>query len=433
MIEKLIELLKANKTISAWKLNEINTEAVELFFIKKVLDMNRGKKVSHLTLTVYVDFEENGKLYRGSSSAKIHPTLTDEEIVKTIERLAFAAGLIKNAYYPLAVPSDAKPAVTSSNLGEKPLEQWIPDFTKAIYKNDIYVNGGINSAELFLNKTSTRIVNSEGIDLSYSGYSGTLEFITTWKETGDEIELYRNIDFSSYNAELISSEVADMIKQCKDKAVAKATPVTADIPVLLTGSPVKEFFSYYYAQANANAVYNQLSTIKAGDNVQGEVIGDKVSIVLDPEMEGSIYSSPYDGDGFPLVKLDLYKDGTLKQNWGSVRYSHYLGIPATGEIGNFSVSGGEKSETELRQGAYLELLAFSDFQMDTITGDFAGEIRLGYYCDGTERTPVTGGSLSGNIKKVQQNIYLSKELQQDNNFIGPKTILINGASIAGCN
>ncbi|MDP4089349.1 MAG: metallopeptidase TldD-related protein [Bacillota bacterium] len=431
MIERVIELLKANKAISGWKLNSEHTESVELFFIKKVLDMNRGKKVSRLTLTVYVDFEENGKAFRGSSSARLHPTLSDDEIAGTIERLSFAAKLVKNPVYPLAVLSSIKPAETSSNLGEKPLEQWIPGFYKAIYENDIYDKGGVNSAELFLNRTSTRVVNSEGVDISYCGCSGTLEFITTWKETGEEIELYRNLDFSNFDPGYISSEVAHMIRECKNKASAKLTPAVTSMPVLLTGTPVKEFFSYYYNQADANAVYNKLSTLKPGDNVQGKALGDRVSIVLDPAMEGSIYSAPFDGDGFPLVKVDLYADGVLRQNWGNLRFSHYLNTPPTGNISNFQVKGGSKSEVELRQSSYLELLAFSDFQMDSLTGDFAGEIRLGYYCDGKNRIPVTGGSLSGNIKKVHQNMFLSSELQQDNNFIGPKTILLNGASIAG--
>ena len=58
MINKIIALLKANKKISGFKLYEKNTESVELFFIKKSLDMDRSKVVSHLILTVYVDFEE---------------------------------------------------------------------------------------------------------------------------------------------------------------------------------------------------------------------------------------------------------------------------------------------------------------------------------------------------------------------------------------
>ena len=433
MINKVISLLKINKKISGYKIYETNTESVELFFIKKSLDMDRAKVVSHLMLTVYVDFEEENAHFRGSSSSEIHPTMTEEAILRTIERLSFSASFVKNEVYPLPSKEGNNPKIVISNLNEKPLSEWIPEITEAIYKEDIYDKGGINSAELFLNKNTTRIVNSKGIDVSYSNYDGTVEFITTWKEKEEEIELYRNVDFSSFNPEQLHMEIANMISQCKDKALAKPTPILDKIPILLTGAPVKEFFLYYYDQASAISAYEKESTLKVGDNVQGEnIIGDKLSITLDPQLNNSTFSVPYDDDGFPLSKIELYKDGILKRNFGSVRYCHYLNIEPTGEICNIIISGGSKLKSELKQTPYLELIAFSDFQMNPVTGYFAGEIRLGYYYDGNSIISVTGGSISGNIKDVHSNMYLSKELQQDNDFVGPETILLNGASIAGC-
>jgi len=433
MLNKIISLLKNNKEISGFKLYEKHIESVELFFIKKSLDMDRAKDVNHLILTIYVDFKEGDTSYRGSSSSEIHPTMTEEEILKTIKRLSFSASFVKNPIYPLVAKSSVNPKIVISNLSEKPLNQWIPEITTAIYKEDVFDKGGINSAELFLNKIATRIVNSNGLDISYSNYNGTLEFITTWREESEEIELYKNIDFSSFAPNLISGEISSMINQCKDKAIAKPTPSLDKTPVLLTGTPVKEFFSYYYNQAVASSVYNKISTLEVGHNAQGEnVVGDKLSIALDPNLENSTFSIPFDEDGFPLSKIQLYKDGILKRNFGSVRFSHYLNIEPTGDIYNTIISGGSKLKSELKQKPYLELVAFSDFQMDSFTGDFAGEIRLGYYYDGHSTIPVTGGSLSGNIKKIHNNMYLSKELQQDNNFVGPETILLNNVSISGC-
>ena len=69
--------------------------------------------------------------------------------------------------------------------------------------------------------------------------------------------------------------------------------------------------------------------------------------------------------------------------------------------------------------------------MDTITGDFAGEIRLGWYKDGDKLIPVTGGSISGNINEVHKEMYLSKEVQKLNNFIGPYSVKLFNVNIAG--
>ena len=85
----------------------------------------------------------------------------------------------------------------------------------------------------------------------------------------------------------------------------------------------------------------------------------------------------------------------------------------------------------MKASPYIELVSFSDFQMDTMTGDFGGEIRLGWYFDGENTVSITGGSISGNIKEVEKEMYFSSETQKLNNFLGPKTIELSNVSLAG--
>jgi predicted Zn-dependent protease len=223
-----------------------------------------------------------------------------------------------------------------------------------------------------------------------------------------------------------------MLTLAKNKALATSTPPLKKSTVLLSGEPVQEFLNYYYIQANANSVYNKVSTFKTGDKVQGDnVEGDYINITLDPQLENSTASCPYDSDGLALRKVVLYTDGVINKLWGNKRFSYYLNTEPTGDIRNILVQGGSKTIAEMKESPYLELVAFSDFQMDTLTGDFAGEIRLGWYFDGTTTIPVTGGSISGNIKDVQSKMYLSKETVQNNNFVGPKTLQLFEVSVAG--
>ncbi len=431
MIEKIKDILSKTKGIDGWKINEYKIESKELFFIKKQLDMNRGKNVHHLKVTVYKDFEENGVKYKGSSTTNIYPTMNNDEINNAIKSAAFASSLVKNKYYPLVKSSDNN-KVLRSNFSTKSLSEWLPDLTEAIFNSDTFNNGGINSAELFLNKTYNRIINSESLDVSYEGYAGQIELITEWKENEEEIELYKDINFADFEKKDIIKCVDNMIRISKDKAIATPTPVLKEIPVLLTGEPVKEFLKYYYSQANTQLVYEGISTAKVGDKIQGNKIqGDMIDITLDPFLRNSTVSAPYDEDGYPLKPTRIYENGELKSYWGSNRFSHYLNVEPTGNIENMIVKSGNKCIDELKSEPYLELVAFSDFQMDIMTGDFAGEIRLGWYYDGNKATPITGGSISGNIKNIQQEMYLSKETQQLNNFKGPKTIKLLNVSIAG--
>ena len=79
----------------------------------------------------------------------------------------------------------------------------------------------------------------------------------------------------------------------------------------------------------------------------------------------------------------------------------------------------------------LEILRFSDFQMDALTGDFAGEIRLALLKKGDKVIKLTGGSLAANIKDVQNNITLSKEMQNFDAFTVPKAIKLRDVEISG--
>ena len=432
MIDRIKNLIASSPKVDGYKIIENKITASELFFVKKDLDMYRSKDVHNFNLTVYKNFEEEEIAYTGSSSAVIHPTMSDEEVLEVIEEVAFAASFIKNKYYPLVEPSDSVQRSIISNFSEKPLNEWLSTLTGALYNSDICDKGGINSSEIFLNRVYTRIVNSKGIDVSFTTYKGELEFITNWKEDSEEIELYKQINFSDMDYNLIDEKVKEMLIISKEKAIAAPTPALGRYTILLNGTPVIELLNYYLAQASAKTVYNGMSTAEIGENIHGDdVCGDLITLTLDPFMRNSTKSSPYDADGFPVNSCTIYDKGILNMYHGDMRHCHYLNIQPTGNISNYIIEGGTYGIDDFKKDPYLEVIAFSDFQMDTLTGDFAGEIRLGWHFDGTSTIPVTGGSISGNIKELQREMYLSKELQIDNNFVGPKIVKLLNVSVAG--
>ena len=424
------DVLKECK-ISQYKIIETGTVSCEMFFIKKALDLSRGKDVTHYTVTVYKDFEDNGKKYKGSSLVKIHPTMNRDEIKSAILDAALACNFIKNEYYEINVKNIKKKYPCQSNFKENDICHWMGDMSRALYKNDNKEKGWIDSSEIFLNKTYTRIITSNGVDEYFEGYDAMIEFVTNWKEK-EEIELYKNIKFSDFDENLISNASDEMLYLSQQRAKAYDSLNSGNYDVIFTGSPVETLLSYYYDKAKAESVYNGTSSLKLGDNVQGDnVTGDKISIILDPELKGSTLSTPCDSDGVLLKKTCLYESGILKSYIGDIRHSYYLGVEPTGNIMNYVVSPGSQSYNDLKNGKYVELTAFSDFQMDPITGDFGGEIRLGWYHDGNSTTPITGGSVSGNMKDFHSNMILSSEVQQINNFKGPKALKIFNVSIAG--
>ena len=69
---------------------------------------------------------------------------------------------------------------------------------------------------------------------------------------------------------------------------------------------------------------------------------------------------------------------------------------------------------------YLECLYFSSFQMDSFTGYYGGEVRLGIYFDGNKKIPVSGFSISGNIYEDINKMKFSKEKTSIDGYEGPK-------------
>ena len=66
-----------------------------------------------------------------------------------------------------------------------------------------------------------------------------------------------------------------------------------------------------------------------------------------------------------------------------------------------------------------------------MTGDIFGEIRLAYWHDGETVTPVTGGSVSGNLRELLGELYLSAETVQYDNWSIPAVTKLNGVTVAG--
>lgn len=422
MLNKIIDILNANKAVSGWLISDNKIESRELFFVKDELNMNRRKDVHHIQLTVYKDFEEDGTKYKGSASVKLSPAMSEKEISDKIDQVAYSASFVKNPYYDLVEPSDDKIKDLSR---DEDIFKVLPQIVDAVYKNNNYKNGKVNSSEVFVVKNTLRIINSLGVDETYSYNSGEIELVIDWIESGEEVEVIEVLDFSNFSAEEIERKVKEAFDNAKNRAIAKQIYDIKGAPVMLTGESVKEFLSYYVVQASASMVYKKYSQAQVGNNLQGdEIEGDTVNIELLPEISGSVSSRYIDADGVKVKELSLVEDGVLKSYHGDSKHSQYLGINVTGSIPNVSVEGGAQSFEQLIDGKCLEVISFSSFQMDTITGDFGGEIRLAKLHDGDKIVPLTGGAITGNISKAQKNMLLSKQTHRICEYIIPKGLKI---------
>lgn len=432
MIDILKKLLSENSNLSGWKIIEKSIESKELFFIKQELDMNRTKTVTKYHLTIYKDFEEDGEKYRGSANTLISPTMDEAEIEKKIEDSAFAASFVKNKWYPIADSKSKKISEPTSNLAKSDFTQVLPNFIKAIFENDIDEKSFLNSSELFLEKHSVRIVNSNSLDVSYIKSKGLLELVAQSNLGSEEVELFRIVEFSDTDYEYIKQEVKELIDQTRDRSITESIPTQKELPIILSGESVKGFLEYYITHSNAKNVYDGISRAKIDKPIhEDEIVGDKISLTIIPNLYNSSESAPFDSDGYTLKDTVILDEGIVKNYIAPLRYGTYLDCDITGSVSNFEVKAGYKPVSELKKEPYLEAIAFSDFQMEPMSGDFGGEIRLGIWFDGKNYKKVSGCSITGNIHKSALDMRLSKETKQINNYKGPSYIKLKNINIAG--
>ena len=423
LINIILSALKQNN-ISTYLIHEDIQETVELFFIKKHLDMRRQKEVHHYTVTVFKDFENAGAKMRGSSTVGIYPGMTDEEIVSTIKDAYFAASYVNNPYYELPSGKKEECVRMESSLSAGTLAEAAGKMAEALFSEDTLEDTFINSAELFVEKIINRIVNSNGIDVSYEKYLAKGEYVIQCV-TPQDVETYQSFAYENLDTQSLKDKVKQTLEITKARAQATTAPAAGDYTVILSGKHVGIICDYYLNHANASMIYPKYSNYTIGNNIQGQdVTGELLNITLKAR-------EPYSNEGIPMSDRPLIEDGVLKTIHGTSRFAYYLGIKPTGDYHSIVLPSGTKSFDEMKTGKYLYILNFSDFQMDDLSGHFAGEIRLALLYDGETVTPVTGGSINGNLLEAQKNLTFSKEMQKEIDFEGPFAIRLENVSVAG--
>ena len=444
MLNLLLDTLSTFDGVE-YLINETKTQRLERYNIKKQPEMQRQIETTQLELELSVVFED-GK-YRGSYNVDIDPGTSADELKKIITDGIYAAGFVRNEYFPLVEPSDYTPPTPQSH----DLLQTLEALQAAFYANDSHTQGHLSYSEFFITRNDVRIINSRGVDVNYTTHKAYIETAVHWRDTphAKEIEVSEIFRFGldmENAAAWLKTRVAELFASSKDKAIATGTPSVENIPVLLSGECLQSFFSYFCERAHVANIYQQLSTYKIGDTVQGGATdchaaqspsdnrcGDRITLTIDPLLTGSPSALPYDRQGFPNQTHEIIKDGVLLKYWGDARFAYYLGVEPTGNAQNFRVTGGTTDATELKEAPHLHLVSFSDFHCDSVTGDFGSEIRLGYYFDGQKTTPITGGSISGNMEKITHTLRMTREELTLGTFRGPKAVQITGASISGVN
>ena len=424
-MDKYRKLLESSGA-DAWEITDTKTTGWEFYFIGHRLDQNRVRNVEEITLTVYKLSEDGSSL--GSASAAVAPDESMQNLEKTVEDLVFQASLVENRPYRLNPPRPLE----KMEVAPEPLADMAGQFIRTMKGLPETENEYLNSYEIFVSHVERRLMNSEGIDITEHYPTSSLELVVNAKDNAHEIELYRLMDMGECQPERLHDDVAKLLAFGRDRLRTVPTPAGLHVPVLLSTDAALSVYEYFLAQLDAAFLVRGMSRFEIGKEITENVKGDRITIEAKRMLTGSSMNFAADAEGAPIQDAVLIKDNVPCRFVGRRMFSSYMGLEDAFAVSNWAVSGGSRSGEELRSGANLEIVEFSDFQVDSMTGDIFGEIRLAYYRDGEGHvTPVSGGSISGNMADTLPEMYLSKELVQYNHAVIPAVTRLTNVTVAG--
>lgn len=444
IVKNALAALKSAKSLVGWSLSHFNVEKYQLYLTKQgEIEASIESVRDDVDVTIYT--KEKDSL--GESSFSL-TTSNKSEIASAIRDAKLLASHVKQDPFELAKPDPREnPNVA---LADEELLKARKDGTVDVLLRQTalsivgefkkYKGVRLSSMELHASFAQNSLRTSKRINLSGVTTKVYWELVITAGKGRKEQE---------YTPELTVRRLADLdIKENVKSFVTIARDVQRSTrpkpyrgPVAITGQALADFFAPHLSanplvtHASARLAHMGLSRYKKNEDVStGYIEGDRITILSNPLCNYNIGSRLYDGDGIPSRKLALVKDGRFKNYIASKKYADYLKISPSGPLGVIQVLPGSKGQKELLKGlrgakGVYEIISFASFVPNDISGDFAAEIRLGYYHKGKTSIPLKGGMISGNIFELATNWFLSKETMEMPGYIGPTVLYLPQGSI----
>ena len=366
----------------------------------------------------------------------IAPTASDEEADAALARLLYQAGLVRNPYYTL---TDAPiPEELRNRSGAVDVAAIARDYIEALAAIPETASRSLNSYEIFVSEMTRHFLNSKGVEYTCTYPSSMVEVVVNARDEAHEIELYRMYHSGTCDRAALAKDISRVMSYGEDRLRAEPMPKLRGGDVVFSTQDALEIYRYFEDHMYADFIVRKMSDWEIGKPVAPEMIGDRVTLEAVSSLPNSSMNFPVDREGNVIRDRYLIRDGVAEQYCGSRQFSQYLGLAESSLLTNVRVAGGRFTEEAIRTGTtgetdpdYLEVVEFSDFQVDSISGDIAGEVRLGYLHRGGKVTVVTGGSVSGSMVDAVRDMVFSKETVQYDNYEIPSVTMLRDLRITG--
>jgi predicted Zn-dependent protease len=437
MLNQIVEALKKRTDLVGWTVRHVQTSGAQVYAVPQGIESQRTVDGERYLIDVLRNTTTaEGAPAVGSGDASLLP---GENIDHAIDQATLVAGLVANPVHGLPGPAPLSDVPLCDENLQKDASSVMLDVMERMRTTAAkHPNVRLTAAECFGEVHNTHLVNSRGIDVEQESTQIDVEFVLHSQkgdrdsETFDAMTRRRVADLD------LEATIEDRVHYTLDSLDAES-PVSWQGPVVLRKDALTIFMagdnlngSVIQTLAAAESKYAGFSPWEVGKPVfHGEVKGDSLNVWANRCLPYGSASNRFDAEGLPAQRIELIRDNEFVAFAASQRYADYLQIPATGAFGNIELLSGNTPASALLVEPYIEIIQFSWFNPDTITGDFATEIRFGYIVKNGVRKPFKGGQLVGNYMDALADVRWSAETGFFGAYLGPHTARFNELKIAG--
>jgi predicted Zn-dependent protease len=437
MLNQIVDALKRRSDLAGWTVRHVRTHEAQIYAVPQGIESQRAVDGERYLIDVLRNTSTaEGSPAMGSGDASLLP---GDDIGHAIDQASLVAGLVANPMHGLPGPSvlpdvplcDKGLQKDTSRVMREVMERMRTEVAK-------HPEVRLSAAECFGEIRNTHLVNSHGIDAEQESTKVDVELVLHSRkgdresETFDEMSRRRVVDLN------LEAAIEDRVHHALDSLEVEA-PTSWQGPVVLQNEALAIFMAgdnlngtVIQTLASGEAKYAGFSPWEVHKPVfRGEVKGDPLTVWANRCLPFGSASDRFDAEGLPAQRVELIRENELVAFAASQRYADYLQIPATGAFGNTELPAGKTSAAALLAEPYVEIVQFSWFNPNPITGDFATEIRFGYLVRNGVRKPFKGGQLVGNYMDALANVRWSAETGFFGGYLGPHTARFNELKIAG--
>lgn len=432
MIEQIVAALRARVDIAEWSVQHITSTGSQLYAVPAAIEAKREITSEHYVVNILCATDSpDGTRSVGSGNTTL---LAGDDIDAALDAAVLTASLVHNQPYGFPDPAPLpEVSIADPHLIDEPgptLQRLLEQLQASVAAEPTV---RLTAAEFFSETRATRLRNSRDIDVTQTTTLLHSEWVLIGRADEQEVESFVELTRRRASDSHIDEEVARRAQYATD-TLAAGPPPNYTGPIVMRGNTLSVFINggVIHSLSSGDAKYSKLSPWEIGQSVfRDEVQGDPLTVFANRQLPFGNHANRFDNDGLPAQRIPLIRDNILQTFIVDQRYAEYLDIAPTGDFGDIEVQAGVTPAAELLRGAYIEIVGFSWFNPDPITGDFSSEIRLGYIVEAEKRTPFKGGTLVGNMLTALANVRWSAETTFQGDYQGPTTARFGQLTIAG--